>query len=139
MPLLVDTGVLFALADRTDAWHGRVIALMKATREPLLAPVTVLPEVTYLLASRLGTHAERAFVRSLADGEVGVENLRSDDYARASDVLRRYEDIGFVDASLVAIAERLKLRVIATTDRRHFTRIQPAHVPRFTLVPGSIA
>ena len=136
MPLLVDTGILFALADRSDAWHTRVVALVKKRREPLLAPVTVLPEVTYLLAARLGTHAEQAFVRSLADGEVSVESLRAADYARASDVLRQYEEIGFVDATIVAIAERLKLDTLATTDRRHFSRIRPAHVGAFTLLPA---
>jgi len=136
MPLLVDTGILFALADRSDAWHARVVALMKANREPLLAPVTILPEVAYLLASRLGTHAEQAFVRSVADGEISVEGLKTADYARASDVLRQYADIGFVDATVVAIAERLKLTAIATTDRRDFSRIQPAHVRAFTLLPA---
>jgi predicted nucleic acid-binding protein len=50
--------------------------------------------------------------------------------------LRQHAEIGFVDATLVAIAERLKLTTIATTDRRHFSRIQPAHVRAFTLLPG---
>jgi hypothetical protein len=135
MPLLVDTGILYALADRSDAWHARAIALVKATREPLLAPVTVLPEVTYLLTTRLGVHAEQAFVRSIVDGEVSVEALRAADVARASDVLRQHGDIGFVDATVVAIAERLKLEAIATTDRRHFSRVRPAHIPAFTLLP----
>jgi predicted nucleic acid-binding protein len=135
MPLLVDTGILYALADRSDAWHARAIALVKAARAPLLAPVTILPEVTYLLASRLGAHAEQAFVRSLVDGEVSVEALRAADVARASDVLRQHGDIGFVDATVVAIAERLKLASIATTDRRHFARIRPVHAEAFTLLP----
>jgi uncharacterized protein len=136
MPLLVDTGIFYALADRSDAWHARAVTLVKKARQPLLAPVTVLPEVTYLLATRLGAHAEQAFIRSLVDGEVSVEWLRDADVARASDVLRQYGDIGFVDATLVAIAERLKLDAIATTDRRHFARIHPAHVRAFTLLPA---
>lgn len=136
MPLLVDTGILYALADRSDAWHARAVALVKNARQPLLAPVTVLPEVTHLLASRLGIHTEQAFVRALVDGEVSVESLRAADVARASEVLRHYGDIGFVDATVVAIAERLKLEAIVTTDRRHFSRIRPAHVRAFTLLPG---
>jgi predicted nucleic acid-binding protein len=43
--------------------------------------------------------------------------------------------LGLVDASIVAIAERLKVRVLATTDRRHFGAVRPRHVERFTLVP----
>ena len=49
--------------------------------------------------------------------------------------MRTYEWLGFVDATIVAIAERLKVRTLATTDRRHFAAIRPSHVERFTLVP----
>ncbi len=135
MPLLVDTGVLYALADRTDAWHARARALCASTRDSLLAPITVVPEVTYLLATRLGAHAELAFVRSVADGEIGIEPVDAATCVRAQEVMMEYPDIGFVDATLVALAERLKVSKIATTDRRHFAAIQPRHVPRLTLVP----
>jgi predicted nucleic acid-binding protein len=52
-------------------------------------------------------------------------------------LLRRYEDaeIGFVDATVVAIAERLKIRRILTTDRRDFSLIQPRHCKQFELLP----
>ena len=36
---------------------------------------------------------------------------------------------------MCAVAERLKLKVIATTDRRDFSRIRPRHVKSFELVP----
>ena len=52
MPLLVDTGVLFALADRRDAWHPKVKRYLQTTPQTLLAPVTILPEVAYLLRHR---------------------------------------------------------------------------------------
>jgi hypothetical protein len=35
----------------------------------------------------------------------------------------------------MAIAERLRLASIATTDRRHFAPIHPRHRDRFELVP----
>ena len=40
-----------------------------------------------------------------------------------------------VDASVVAIAERLEQDTIATLDRRHFSVVRPLHVDAFTLVP----
>src|SRR5438132_1084273 len=49
MPQLVDTGVLFALADRSDAWHTRARTWVESSSETLLAPVTILAEVAYLL------------------------------------------------------------------------------------------
>jgi uncharacterized protein len=42
---------------------------------------------------------------------------------------------GTVDASIVATAERLGIREIATVDRRHFTVVRPDHVDAFTLLP----
>ena len=50
-------------------------------------------------------------------------------------LMSKYPDLGFVDSSVVAIAERLLIDTIATTDRRHFSGVRPSHVPHFTLVP----
>ena len=135
MPLLVDTGVLYALADRRDAWHSRVVNFLKASPQPLLAPVTILPEVAYLLRERIGPHAETAFVASVARGEVVIEDLTIRDWKRIELLMGTYEFLGLVDASVVAIAERLKLQKLATTDRRHFHAVRPAHIDHLTLVP----
>jgi hypothetical protein len=43
--------------------------------------------------------------------------------------------LGIVDASVVALAERRGIEVIATTDQRHFRAVRPQHVEAFTLVP----
>jgi predicted nucleic acid-binding protein len=135
MPLLVDTGVLYALADRSDAWHDRVSAYFESTRATLLAPVTVLPEVTYLLRQRLGISAEQAFVESLSRGEIAIEDLKRRDWPRIEQIMTDYDQLGFVDASIVALSERLKARELATTDRRHFGVVRPAHLQRLQLVP----
>lgn len=135
MPLLLDTGVLFALADADDAWHARAVALVDETRDVLMTTAPVIPEVTYLLRARLGADVEQRFVASLAAGELLVEPLSTKDLARAASLMRQRPDIGFVDASVVAVAERLKLDRIATTDRRHFESIVPSHRRSFTLVP----
>jgi predicted nucleic acid-binding protein len=135
MALLVDTGVLYALADRDDAWHVRARRFLQATKELLLVPVTVLPEVCYLLQARLGPVAERRFVEAVASGELTLEGLAESDTKRAVGLLERYPDLGFVDVSIVAMAERLRLTTIATTDRRHFGAVRPKHVASFRLVP----
>jgi predicted nucleic acid-binding protein len=135
MALLLDTGIVYALADVDDDWHERARDLLTDQPDVLLVPITVLPEVTYLIHTRLGSSAELAFVRSVAAGEVSIQSLVGPDFERASNVMKRYPDIGFVDASVVAIAERLRLGTIATTDRRHFGKIRPSHVGAFALVP----
>ncbi len=135
MPLLLDTGILYALADEDDDWHRRARRLLEEQPDILLVPSTVLPEAAYLMRLRLGPQAELALVRSVVAGELSIQNLSVKDFERTTVVMAKYSDIGFVDASVVAIAERLRLRAIATTDRRHFSKIRPLHVKSFELVP----
>jgi len=135
MPLLLDTGVLYALADRDDIWHKRVAGFLRLQHEVLMVPVTVIPEAAYLLRKRLGAAAERSFAESLSAGELAMENLTSADLARCEALLGEYDFLGFVDASVVAVAERLKLRALLTTDRRDFHRVKPRHIRAFELLP----
>ena len=135
MPLLVDTGILFALADSGDAWHERARDYVEASGEPLLAPVTVLPEIAYLLRERIGADAELALARAIAHNELAVESLDRRDWPRVEQLMKRHAFLGFVDATVIAIAERLKLKTVATTDRRHFGAVTPAHVDKFEIVP----
>ncbi|GIX47527.1 MAG: ribonuclease VapC26 [Candidatus Tectimicrobiota bacterium] len=138
MPLVVvDTGVLYAMADRDDAWHDRVNAYLQAQTDTLIVPVTVLPEACYLLNTYIGQGAERQLLRSLLRGEMQVENLTNSDLRRALTLLEQYADanIGFVDATIVAIAERRKIHRLLTIDRRHFSLIRPRHCPYFELLP----
>ena len=136
-PILVDTGPFYAMADRDDDWHHRVVRFLERSRDELVVPVTVLPEVAYLLAAHLGPEAERKLVQSIVSGEMAVEELTLQDLGRTLELLRRYEDarIGFVDATVVAIAERLKISRILTTDRRDFSLVRPRHCKEFELLP----
>ncbi len=139
MAILVDTGPLYALADGSDRHHGAVRRLLEATREVLVVPVSVLPELSYLVGKHLGADAEAQVVKSLASGEGGlrVENLTTADLLRSAELISQYSDsrVGFVDASLVAVAERLKIRRVLTLDRRHFGLFRPHHCDAFEIVP----
>jgi len=135
MPLLVDAGILYAMADRSDAWHRPAVNYLETFRPSLLAPVTVLPEAAYLVQTRLGASAERKMVQAFVDGEIAVEPLKPGDLKRVIALMAKYGELGLADCSVVAMAERLQLDTIATTDRRHFTMVRPTHVKRFTLVP----
>jgi predicted nucleic acid-binding protein len=135
MPLLIDTGPLYALADVDDDWHVRVRDFLRKDRRSLIVPVTVVPEAAYLIRKRLGVSAEKRFADSLAMKEISVENLTTADLRRSSELLETYPFLGFVDASVVAMAERLKLLSLVTTDRRDFGRVRPRHVRAFELLP----
>ena len=99
--------------------------------------VSVIPEVSYLLQTRIGPAAEHAFIRAVADGEFVTEALEPEDIVRAATLLHDYADLalGFVDAAVVATAERLGTREILTTDRWHFGVIRPLHAKTFSLLP----
>ena len=137
MTVVADTGPLYALLDRSDAWHERVTAWWAKNRRDVVIPVSVVPEVTYLLQSRIGPRAEQAFVTSLADGELEIEQVMPEDLDRISHLLAQYEDLklGFVDASVIAVAERLETRDVLTTDARHFTAVRPRHARSLLLSP----
>lgn len=66
-----------------------------------------------------------------------MEQLISADLRRTLELLRQYEKarIGFVDATVIAVAERLKIPRILTTDRRDFSLIRPRHCKVFDLLP----
>lgn len=135
MPLLVDAGVLYAMVDRTDAWHTPVVKYVRELGASLLAPVTVLPEVAYLVRTRLGESEELKLIEGFVNGGVAIEPLKAVDVSRAFRLMARYPQLGFTDSTVVAIAERLALTTIATTDRRHFGLVRPTHLKEFTLVP----
>jgi predicted nucleic acid-binding protein len=135
--LVVDAGPLYAAAARRDKHHHRSVELLSSAPRPLLVPALVVTEVGYLLGDRIGAHAELTFARSLADGELVVEPVLDSDWTRIAELMEQYLDLplGTVDASVVALAERRGLEVIATLDQRHFRAVKPRHADAFILVP----
>lgn len=135
--VLVDTGILYAMADVDDAWHQPSKRFVESAKDVLIVPVTVLPEICYLLNTHLGQESERKLISSIVQGELRIEGLTNQDFRRSLELLETYTDmnVGFVDATMVSIAERLKIRHILTTDRKHFSVIRPRHCRSFDLLP----
>ena len=136
-PLVVDTGPLYAAADRDDPDHGRCQELLRTHSGPLKVPVLAVAEVTHFLAARLHPDVELRFLAELTLGNLSVEPVHASDWFRIAQLVERYRELplGTVDASVVAAAERLGISTIATLDRRHFSVVRPAHVDSFELVP----
>jgi uncharacterized protein len=135
--LICDTGPLYAAMDRSEEDHELCASFLEAAKETLLVPAGVLVEVDWFARRRLG---HLAFLRLLSDIEAGavqVIDAAPDDYARIRELMDRYSDLplGFVDASVVAIAERLGEPKVATLDRRYFGAVRPRHVPALRIVP----
>ena len=135
--LLVDTNIWLAAADRRSDRHAECSALVREHRDELAAPVTVVAETSWLILDRLGTAAQATFVRTITLGQVEPVDLTDADWQRCSDLIERYASmrLDLIDASLVAIAERLNLTKLASLNRRDFTIIRPRHAEAFELLP----
>jgi predicted nucleic acid-binding protein len=66
-----------------------------------------------------------------------AKQLLSVDLHRVADLVKQYSDLplGTVDASVIALAERLQITMVATLDKRDFSTVRPAHTTAFTLLP----
>ncbi len=137
MTALLDTSFLLAMSNAADHNHARVLEVAQSIADPLILPITVLPEVTYLLGSRLGHAAMRQFLKSLVKSDVTLEAITFIDLERATEILDTYADgrLDFVDSTIVAIAERLNITRILTLDRRDFMVIRPKHQSYFEFLP----
>lgn len=76
----------------------------------------------YLLSKGNGTQAARRLWALHASGRLGLHDLTEAEIARMVALMEIYEDcpMDLADASLVAVAERLKLRQVFTLDA-HFS------------------
>ena len=137
MALILDTGPLYASLDRSDADHATCRALIESTDEPLVIPSPVLVEVDYWIHRRLHPGALVALLADIQGGAYRVEDVAGPDYPRIADLCDRYADadIGFVDAAVLAIVERLDEPKLATLDRRHFGILRPRHRDSLVLLP----
>ncbi|MEZ4596468.1 MAG: PIN domain-containing protein [Chloroflexota bacterium] len=137
MALILDTGPLLAALDAADPDHARCAALLTEATEDLVVPMLVLAEVDYWCAERLPAHAWLMFMDDVLAGVYHPEPPTTVDLARARELQGTYRDLalGVVDATVIALAERLREPRVATLDHRHFAAVRPAHVPGFLLVP----
>ena len=103
----------------------------------MIVPVLVVAEVSYLVGTRLGSHAEVLFIGDLASGDLQVEPVAVSDWLRIAELVHTYGNLplGTVDASVVAAAERLNATTVATTDRRDFTVVRPRHCDHLLILP----
>jgi uncharacterized protein len=134
--LLADTSVVYAALNPKERDHA-ACARAVASAPAVVLPAPVLTETAELALRRRNTRAVDVLLGSVLDETVAVVDLDYQDYARTRHLVRKYADLplSFVDAAVVAIAERLNAETVATLDRRHFSVVQPLHCEAFTLVP----
>jgi len=137
LALVLDTGPLYASLDRRDAHYTACRRLFEETPEGLVIPAPVLVEVDYWIHVRLHPGVLMALLDDILAGAYRVEELQPEDYRRIREICDQYDDadIGFVDAAVLAVVERLNEPKLATLDHRHFRVLRPRHVDALRLLP----
>ena len=134
--IVADTGAVVALIDRDDLHHVALREAFEAQPDQWILPWAILPEVDYIVGSRLGQEAARAFRRDVVGGAFLVDWSGAADLPRAMELEETYADLslGLVDAVVMAASERLGARAIATLNLRDFGSVtlsgRPALWPR---------
>jgi len=137
MAILLDASVVLAAADRADLNHAAALAWFGRADEPLLLGAMTLAELDVLLQRELGVGAAVALVGSITAGAIRLVTPSDTDLTRAVELLRSAAEHRprLADAVLVAAAERLGVRRIATFDRRPIAVFRPRHIRAFDLEP----
>lgn len=138
MALVLDTGPLLAAIDADDESHSACAGLLGGTSERRIIPSPVLPEIDYFCATRGVPDGFDRLLEDVRRGAYAIEELASEDYERVLELRHTYADlrVGFVDAAVLAIVERLGEPKLATLDRRHFGVMRPRHVVALELLPA---
>jgi predicted nucleic acid-binding protein len=136
--LILDTSVLLAALDAADPDHAPCAELIEAANENLLVPMLVLSELDYWCGERLTADVWTAFLDDVLAGAYSVESPTQGDLERCRELQRAYADlkVGVVDASILALAERLGEAKLASLDHRHFATMRPRHIDALELLPG---
>jgi hypothetical protein len=136
--LVLDTSALLAALDAADPDHGPCAKLIAEAREDLIVPTLVLAELDYWCHERLALDVWLAFLEDVLDGAYSVVDPTHGDLERCHELQRTYADlkVGVVDASVLAVVERLGESRLATLDHRHFGTMRPRHVEALELLPA---
>ena len=133
--VLIDTGPLVALLDRSDHHHEAVTEVLTRIQDPLVSVWPVLVEAMYLLGA--SWRAQKALWEMFEAGVVRFLSLDEDDLPHLKSLMEKYRDLpmDMADAALVRVAEREGIRRILTLDRRDFSVYQLARKGGLTLLP----
>jgi len=118
--IIVDSGFLYALMDRRDAWHPRAMAQLPTQREGWVTTWPVLTEAMHLIAHWVGPTAAHALAREVEDGAIVAWQWAPTAQARLGQLMERYAGLpaDLADASLLLLAEHLGHGRILSTDER---------------------
>lgn len=140
MAIIADSGAVYGLYDRRDAFHNDLRAAIETARDRIILPAPILGEIDYLLRVRLGNAALLRFLQDVQESAFLIEMITLADLRRCAVLISKYHDLdlGLSDASVVAVAERLGTNRILTVDQRDFRAMRSVHGKPFHLLPADL-
>jgi uncharacterized protein len=115
-PVLLDTGVVVALLDRSERLHEACAKAVQEIEAPLITCEAVITESCYLLRNLAG--ASELVVENIAAGIFQIPLQLSREAAGVKQILRKYRDrkIDLADACLIRLADEFGTADILTLD-----------------------
>lgn len=116
-PILLDTGVIVALLDRSEKAHRVCAESIHAELSPLITCEAVIAESCYLLRNFPG--APEAIIDNVLAGIFQIPFQISKEADGIKQILRKYRDrkIDLADACLIRLADEFETADILTLDK----------------------
>jgi len=132
--VLLDTGALVSLLDRTQAHHVACSEWFDGFTGVIVSTEAVLTEATHLLSHTEG--GREACIEFFLAGGATLVPADTSSLRRCRELVHQYRDVpmDFADATLVTLAEELGTRRVFTLDADFEVYRLPRRV-RFDLVP----
>lgn len=115
-PVLIDSGPLIALFNKSDRYHEVSVEFIKINKRPIITSLANITEVVSVLD--YSKDAQSVFLKWIANSSIIVEDIDSADIFEISQLFEKYRNVpmDFADACIVHIAEKLQTNEIATID-----------------------
>lgn len=136
-PVLLDTGVIVALLDRSERHHKSCEAALESIAGPLVTCEAVIAESCYVLRFLPG--APQAILENVVVGTFQVPFQLSRCASQIQRVLRKYQDreVDFADACLIHLATEFQTGDILTLDHDFEIYRWSGNKPFHLLIPLS--
>jgi predicted nucleic acid-binding protein len=134
--LILDTGALVSLLDRSQKHHEAFASFFSEWDRPVISTEAVLTEATHLLGGLEG--GRQACVDFFLSGAALLVPVTTASLRRCRDLVSQYSDLpmDYADATLVVLAEDVGTDRVFTTDRRDFGVYRIQGRRRFEILPG---
>ncbi len=114
--ILIDSGPLIALFDRSDKYHIKTKNFLKNFKGKLLTSWAVITEVYHILDFNLNVQID--FLKWVEMGGVKLYNIEQDDLEDIITLMQNYTNVpmDLADATLMYIAHKENIKKIASID-----------------------